>query len=100
MASASSSHNGRPEKGNVAGHYSVVFKYPNGVSLTFGSTQFGNNPWEVGWRFFGTKGASEAHYSGPVAIDRKSTRLNSSHMSISYAVFCLKKKTGPQALHA
>src|SRR5690242_21507762 len=29
--------------------------------------------------------------------DRKSTRLNSSHMSISYAVFCLKKKsaTGP-----
>ena len=26
-------------------------------------------------------------------IDRKSTRLNSSHASISYAVFCLKKKT-------
>src|SRR5690242_20844260 len=29
---------------------------------------------------------------GVMAIDRKSTRLNSSHMSISYAVFCLKKK--------
>src|SRR5690242_21204930 len=28
--------------------------------------------------------------------DRKSTRLNSSHMSISYAVFCLKKKKKPQ----
>src|SRR5438477_3384320 len=27
-----------------------------------------------------------------VSQDRKSTRLNSSHMSISYAVFCLKKK--------
>src|SRR5699024_11464074 len=27
--------------------------------------------------------------------DRKSTRLNSSHVSISYAVFCLKKKTQP-----
>src|SRR5689334_23615390 len=27
-----------------------------------------------------------------LAIDRKSTRLNSSHSSISYAVFCLKKK--------
>src|SRR4051812_49810469 len=26
------------------------------------------------------------------STDRKSTRLNSSHMSISYAVFCLKKK--------
>src|SRR5437868_10644583 len=29
---------------------------------------------------------------GPERIDRKSTRLNSSHVSISYAVFCLKKK--------
>src|SRR5207249_6505363 len=28
----------------------------------------------------------------PRAADRKSTRLNSSHVSISYAVFCLKKK--------
>src|SRR5437667_3173829 len=27
-----------------------------------------------------------------VAADRKSTRLNSSHITISYAVFCLKKK--------
>src|SRR5207249_5638068 len=27
-----------------------------------------------------------------VFVDRKSTRLNSSHVSISYAVFCLKKK--------
>src|SRR3712207_7458386 len=27
------------------------------------------------------------------SIDRKSTRLNSSHANISYAVFCLKKKT-------
>src|SRR3712207_7873698 len=28
----------------------------------------------------------------PRAVDRKSTRLNSSHANISYAVFCLKKK--------
>src|SRR6266487_2457598 len=28
-------------------------------------------------------------------VDRKSTRLNSSHPSISYAVFCLKKKKTP-----
>src|SRR3712207_8124791 len=27
------------------------------------------------------------------SVDRKSTRLNSSHANISYAVFCLKKKT-------
>src|SRR5699024_11854587 len=31
--------------------------------------------------------------------DRKSTRLNSSHVSISYAVFCLKKKKRAQATH-
>src|SRR5689334_24537225 len=30
--------------------------------------------------------------SPEVIVDRKSTRLNSSHSSISYAVFCLKKK--------
>src|SRR5690348_18035426 len=29
---------------------------------------------------------------GKILLDRKSTRLNSSHPSISYAVFCLKKK--------
>src|SRR5438094_7086434 len=32
------------------------------------------------------------------AGDRKSTRLNSSHRTISYAVFCLKKKTIPTLL--
>src|SRR5690606_40749060 len=31
--------------------------------------------------------------AGPDQPDRKSTRLNSSHVKISYAVFCLKKKT-------
>src|SRR5690606_41611783 len=29
-----------------------------------------------------------------IRVDRKSTRLNSSHVKISYAVFCLKKKNG------
>src|SRR3712207_8438162 len=33
-----------------------------------------------------------------MAIDRKSTRLNSSHANISYAVFCLKKKKTSQSL--
>src|SRR5690606_40900621 len=33
------------------------------------------------------------HASFDVRRDRKSTRLNSSHVKISYAVFCLKKKT-------
>src|SRR5256886_10805026 len=33
------------------------------------------------------------------AADRKSTRLNSSHSQISYAVFCLKKKTQPEYVY-
>src|SRR5438132_8199012 len=33
------------------------------------------------------------------AVDRKSTRLNSSHTVISYAVFCLKKKKKKQNTH-
>src|SRR3712207_8333522 len=33
-----------------------------------------------------------AQLPGVLAADRKSTRLNSSHANISYAVFCLKKK--------
>src|SRR5206468_6284766 len=37
-------------------------------------------------------GAADAAH-GLTAEDRKSTRLNSSHDQISYAVFCLKKKT-------
>src|SRR3712207_8982016 len=36
--------------------------------------------------------ADEAAWKAHLAADRKSTRLNSSHANISYAVFCLKKK--------
>src|SRR5699024_11434304 len=45
--------------------------------------------------FAGTRPAGElieAEHLGWACEDRKSTRLNSSHVSISYAVFCLKKK--------
>src|SRR3712207_7351951 len=36
---------------------------------------------------------TQPNYSANDLADRKSTRLNSSHANISYAVFCLKKKT-------
>src|SRR5262245_64701717 len=38
-------------------------------------------------------GSARVNGVEPSATDRKSTRLNSSHLGISYAVFCLKKKT-------
>src|SRR2546430_17500441 len=47
-------------------------------------------------------GAAQGRFFGIVAKlsfgDRKSTRLNSSHSQISYAVFCLKKKTNNDTL--
>src|SRR3712207_8411981 len=44
----------------------------------------------------GGERVAEAHphaHGRAAGLDRKSTRLNSSHANISYAVFCLKKKT-------
>src|SRR5690606_40313061 len=52
-----------------------------------------------GFRFWGSRSCSddplfafENYTRSAQVIDRKSTRLNSSHVKISYAVFCLKKK--------
>src|SRR5690606_341689 len=44
-----------------------------------------------GHRYYGDP-AQDFIFSKAMEIDRKSTRLNSSHVKISYAVFCLKKK--------
>src|SRR5437899_8615608 len=41
-----------------------------------------------------------SHSAGETRVDRKSTRLNSSHLGISYAVFCLKKKKNIQLKHS
>src|SRR5690606_41856764 len=39
----------------------------------------------------GARGVERVHHRRLADVDRKSTRLNSSHVKISYAVFCLKK---------
>src|ERR1035438_66167 len=54
-------------------------------------------PERIGGMFHAHRGQGprlfrDAQLQGDV-LDRKSTRLNSSHLGISYAVFCLKKKT-------
>src|SRR6516225_7873480 len=46
----------------------------------------------------GNSSRSTLRRCGRIHRDRKSTRLNSSHMSISYAVFCLKKKNDAAGL--
>src|ERR1017187_10808916 len=60
------------------------------IQVKFGKLYPVGSAWErehfdfTSWRFF-----KEEEFSGH--LDRKSTRLNSSHRCISYAVFCLKK---------
>src|SRR5437870_10037687 len=44
------------------------------------------------WRILLYSAEDPPQRRGVVLVDRKSTRLNSSHVAISYAVFCLKKK--------
>ena len=67
-ASASGGRAGRPTDGDVYGNYDVLFHYPDGVDVTFSSTQFAKGWWEVTERFFGTKGTSQSPYSGPLGI--------------------------------
>src|SRR3712207_7512068 len=45
------------------------------------------------------QGGRRAGRGGRASADRKSTRLNSSHANISYAVFCLKKKKKTKLTH-
>src|SRR5437764_11610617 len=53
----------------------------------------------MSWKLSGCGFAGALDMAGPLADgDRKSTRLNSSHRCISYAVFCLKKKNTTKVL--
>src|SRR5438309_6784022 len=64
-------------------HRAPSWDEPGGIrDLLLGLTEFGWEPVLENGKVIALKGVE----------DRKSTRLNSSHSSISYAVFCLKKK--------
>src|SRR5688572_30936853 len=59
----------------------------------------GAGPEEVFVRYLGAGGLYLEWRGTPILVgDRKSTRLNSSHSQISYAVFCLKKKKNKNKL--
>src|SRR2546430_10569313 len=53
---------------------------------------------DVGFGVATPQGVLRLERADRVHLDRKSTRLNSSHSQISYAVFCLKKKTTPASI--
>src|SRR5207302_6763381 len=63
----------------------------------WGLTRSSTSPWWVGNNNSGTSTLYTG--AGVIVSDRKSTRLNSSHVKISYAVFCLKKKKTKLAPH-
>jgi myo-inositol 2-dehydrogenase/D-chiro-inositol 1-dehydrogenase len=67
-ASATGGRAGRPVDGDAYGNYHCVFEYPDGVDVTFSSTQFAKGWWDVTERFFGTKGTSQSPYTGPLGI--------------------------------
>src|SRR5256885_13169035 len=77
--------------------YTTLFRSGNWYNPVSGSIDFGVHPQagnvlgfpvnpNGGQQFIGVTGQAAPNK------DRKSTRLNSSHLVISYAVFCLKKK--------
>src|SRR5690625_4390678 len=59
--------------------------------LTSGEYVIGRKMWDIGMLSPVQSGLRQL--ASPFLQDRKSTRLNSSHVAISYAVFCLKKNT-------
>src|SRR5258708_22890720 len=80
-------------------HYGVALAAcdQRGTCASGGGAQVFQRELDAGTR--GSDGAVLA-FRRP-GVDRKSTRLNSSHQIISYAVFCLKKKTkSTHACHA
>jgi len=61
--------NGRAAEGeDIYSHFDVIFHYPNGVHVSFNSTQFGKGQFDVSESFFGTKGIAQAPYSGALGI--------------------------------
>src|SRR2546430_12385331 len=69
--------------------YTTLFRSLSTVSSAHGVTPGGTLLHQLG----------QGRFEVSVPLDRKSTRLNSSHSQISYAVFCLKKKKPTACLY-
>src|SRR5256884_3490414 len=83
--------------------YTTLFRSSGTVKVQGGGIPAGHTVWVAGRQIpvdpQGNFAAEEILPAGAHSVDRKSTRLNSSHGYISYAVFCLKKKKN-DATHA
>src|SRR5258708_24509452 len=72
--------------------YTTLFRSIAGVAGEGFTLPAGAGRWAADGRRRGTVRVPGRRRRGRRLLDRKSTRLNSSHQIISYAVFCLKKK--------
>src|SRR2546422_6885129 len=75
--------------------YTTLFRSPSAAAVADpGASRVRSRPGGParGWRLDGPVPLLGSRSAGDRPADRKSTRLNSSHGYISYAVFCLKKK--------
>src|SRR5206468_12407535 len=81
-----------PEKGDRVLAVTDVDLFDHGLNFVFGHATIRDRFAVVSIARFGSDGP-EKLLERSAKTDRKSTRLNSSHDQISYAVFCLKKKT-------
>src|SRR3712207_7770461 len=74
--------------------YTTLFRSHRGVEPVIGAERRDRDE-RQGVHVSGRSGSSTSPRTRRRPGDRKSTRLNSSHANISYAVFCLKKKKKP-----
>src|SRR5256886_4932497 len=103
-----------PSVNRLAGHSAPeVFNLTNAGQFGQPNNNFGSSSAGKVTSLLATRASCSSRFAWPFELalkqDRKSTRLNSSHSQISYAVFCLKKKnndvdrTAPQnklAIHS
>src|SRR5207245_11478561 len=75
----------RPPPRSTLFPYTTLFRSPRPTAAALASTCGAPPTMSMRFSLLSAKNPTDA-------LDRKSTRLNSSHGSISYAVFCLKKK--------
>jgi len=58
----------RTDWGNTYDHFNVILTYPDEIHVSLSHYQAGSALWDVGERFFGSKGVAEAHYAGVIGI--------------------------------
>src|SRR2546430_8336787 len=70
--------------------YTTLFRSKGAVAAELAGGTHSRDRWPRAW--WGSGDGARCAFQARGREDRKSTRLNSSHSQISYAVFCLKKK--------